>query len=78
MYSVFQELAGQLEQAKLQVSKDTPIFTVIEPVNIPLERSKPKRTLMVLIWTFLGAVLSTGWVLVRDTVFQIKEEVTSA
>ncbi len=75
--SVFQELAGQLEQAKLQVSKDTPIFTVIEPVNIPLERSKPKRTLMVLIWTFLGAVLSTGWVLVRDTVFQIKEEVTS-
>jgi uncharacterized protein involved in exopolysaccharide biosynthesis len=76
--SVFQELAGQLEQAKLQVSKDTPIFTVIEPVNIPLERSKPKRTLMVLIWTFLGAVLSTGWVLVRDTVFQIKEEVTSA
>jgi LPS O-antigen subunit length determinant protein (WzzB/FepE family) len=43
-----------------------------------LERSKPKRTLMVLIWTFLGAVLSTGWVLVKDTVFQIKEEVTKA
>ncbi|MGD1998884.1 MAG: Wzz/FepE/Etk N-terminal domain-containing protein [Flavobacteriaceae bacterium] len=76
--SVFQELSGQLEQAKLQVSKDTPIFTVIEPVNIPLERSKPKRTLMVLIWAFLGFVLSTGWVLARDVFFQIKQEITNS
>lgn len=75
--SVFQELSGQLEQAKLQVNKDTPIFTVIEPVNIPLERSKPKRTLMVIVWTFLGFLCSTGWVLLRDTVFHIKKEITS-
>jgi uncharacterized protein involved in exopolysaccharide biosynthesis len=42
--SVFQELAGQVEQAKIQVNRDTPIFTIIEPVSVPLERSKPKRT----------------------------------
>ena len=36
--SVFQELAGQVEQAKIQVNKDTPIFTIIEPVSVPLER----------------------------------------
>jgi uncharacterized protein involved in exopolysaccharide biosynthesis len=41
--SVFQELAGRVEQAKIQVNKDTPIFTIIEPVSVPLERSKPKR-----------------------------------
>ena len=56
--SVFQELAGQVEQAKIQVNKDTPIFTIIEPVNVPLERSKPKRTMMVIIWTFLGGLFS--------------------
>ena len=69
--SVLQQLATQLEQAKLQVNKDTPVFTVIEPVSVPFERSAPKRSLIVVIWTFLGAVLSTGYVLVKDPAKEI-------
>ena len=38
--SVFQELAGQVEQAKIQVNKDTPIFMIIEPVSVPLKTFK--------------------------------------
>jgi uncharacterized protein involved in exopolysaccharide biosynthesis len=76
--SVFQELAGQVEQAKIQVNKDTPIFTIIEPVSVPLERSKPKRTMMVIIWTFLGIVFSVGWVLVKSPVQQIIKELLSS
>jgi uncharacterized protein involved in exopolysaccharide biosynthesis len=72
--SVFQELAGQVEQAKIQVNKDTPIFTIIEPVSVPLERSKPRRATMVIIWTFLGGVFSIGWVLVESPVKQIVKE----
>jgi uncharacterized protein involved in exopolysaccharide biosynthesis len=64
--SVAEQLASQVEQAKLQVNKDTPVFTIIEPVTVPFERSAPKRSLIVLIWTFLGIVLSTGYVLVRE------------
>ena len=75
--SVFQELAGQVEQAKIQVNKDTPIFTIIEPVSVPLERSKPKRTMMVIIWTFLGGVFSVGWVLVKSPAQQIIKELRS-
>jgi uncharacterized protein involved in exopolysaccharide biosynthesis len=75
--SVFQELAGQVEQAKIQVNKDTPIFTIIEPVSVPLERSKPKRTMMVIVWTFLGIVFSVGWVLVKSPVQQIIKELLS-
>lgn len=75
--SVFQELAGQVEQAKIQVNKDTPIFTIIEPVSVPLERSKPKRTITVIIWTFLGAVFSVGWVLVKSPLQQIIKELQS-
>ena len=75
--SVFQELAGQVEQAKIQINKDTPIFTIIEPVSVPLERSKPKRTMMVIIWTFLGFVFSVGWVLVKSPVQQIIKELLS-
>ena len=75
--SVFQELAGQVEQAKIQVNKDTPIFTIIEPVSVPLDRSKPKRTMMVIIWTFLGGVFSVGWVLVKSPVQKIIKELRS-
>ena len=75
--SVFQELAGQVEQAKIQVNKDTPIFTIIEPVSVPLERSKPRRTIVVIIWTFLGGVFSVGWVLVKSPAQQIIKELRS-
>lgn len=75
--SVFQELAGQVEQAKIQVNKDTPIFTIIEPVSVPLERSKPRRTMMVIIWTLLGGVFSVGWILVKYPAQQIIKELRS-
>ena len=73
--SVVEQLATQLEQAKLQVNKDTPVFTVIEPVTIPFERSAPKRSLIVIIWTFLGAVLSTGFVLIREPAYEIFQSI---
>ena len=52
--SVFQELAKQLEQAKIQVKKDTPIFTVIEPVTVPLDKSKPNRPMILIIYIMIG------------------------
>jgi hypothetical protein len=69
--NVYNELAIQLEQAKLQVAKDTPIFSTIKPVTIPTERSAPKRSLVVVIWTFLGVVLSSGYVLVKEPAKEI-------
>ncbi len=76
--SVFQELAGQVEQAKIQVNKDTPIFMIIEPVSVPLKRSKPQRTMMVVIWTFLGGIIAVGWTLIKAPVFQIFKELESS
>ena len=69
--SVVEQLASQVEQAKLQVNKDTPVFTIIEPVTVPFERSAPKRSHIVVIWTLLGVVLSTGFVLVKDPAQEI-------
>ena len=69
--SVQEQLASQVEQAKLQVNKDTPVFTIIEPVTVPFERSAPKRSLIVVVWTLLGVVLSTGFVLIKDSAKEI-------
>lgn len=75
--TVFQELAGQVEQAKIQVNKDTPIFTIIEPVSVPLERSKPKRTIMIIVWALLGTIFSFGWVLVKPRARKTLKELRS-
>ena len=42
--SVYQELSKQVEQSKLQVSKDTPIFSVIKPATVPNVRDIAQKS----------------------------------
>ena len=74
---IVQQLASQVEQAKLQVNKDTPVFTTIKPVTIPFERSAPKRSLIVITFLFLGFVLSCGYVLVKEPASAILKSIKS-
>ena len=72
-YSIYSELAKQVEQAQIQVKEDTPILTVIEPVRVPLEKSKPNRPLILIIWIFLAAIVGTGLVFGREFYAGIKD-----
>lgn len=62
-FALYSELAKQREQANIQVKENTPIFTIVEPVTVPNERSKPKRSLILIAFTFLGGVIGIGLVL---------------
>jgi uncharacterized protein involved in exopolysaccharide biosynthesis len=73
VYGVYSELAKQLEQAKIQVKQDTPVFTVIEPVSVPTERSKPKRSMILFIWIFLGGIVGTGIIFGKEYFQTIKK-----
>lgn len=75
--SVVQQLASQVEQAKLQVNKDTPVFTTIKPVTVPYEKSSPKRFQIVIIFLFLGFILFSGYVLVKEPVIEIIKSIRS-
>lgn len=61
--NLYSELATQLEQAKIEVKKDTPILTVVRPVTIPYKKSKPQRLQILVAFTFLGVVAGAGLVL---------------
>ena len=74
--TVYQELSKQVEQSKLQVSKDTPIFSVIKPATVPNLRSSPKRVLMIVVYTFIGLILSCLIVLIKRPVLSFIKEVT--
>jgi len=77
IYQVYLELGKQLEMAKLQVNKDIPNISIIEEVYIPIEKDSPKRSLIILIYTFLGFLLSVGWVLVEKPFYLILKEIKS-
>lgn len=76
LLGVYTELAKQKEQAKIAVTETTPILTVIEPVVVPVEKSRPSRVQMLFIFTFLGLIVGVGWVLgvpyVKETISKIK------
>ncbi len=72
--SVYQELAKQLEQAKIQVKKDTPVFTIVEPVSVPLERTKPNRPMILVIWIFLGGIVGFGIIYGKQFASGIKQK----
>ena len=75
--SVVTELSKQVEQAKLQVSKDTPVFSTIKEAVIPVERTSPKRTQIVLIFGFTGLIISIISVLIFQPLKKILVEIQS-
>lgn len=72
--TVFQELAKQLEQAKIQVKKDTPVFTIVEPVSVPVEKSKPNRPMLLIIFVFLGGIIGVVIVFGKGLMASVKKK----
>lgn len=64
--AVVTELSKQVEQAKLQVTKDTPVFSTIKEATIPNLRHAPKRTKTVIIFMLIGFISSLFIILLKD------------
>ena len=73
-FTVYSELAKQLETQRLQVKKDTPIFTILKPVTIPNEKAGPKRSLILIGFTFLGFIVSLGYIYIKSLLADLKKE----
>jgi uncharacterized protein involved in exopolysaccharide biosynthesis len=60
-FEVYQELSRQFEQAKIKVNQDTPVYDVLEPAIVPLDRAGVAGSLKLLL-----AILVVGslWLLV--------------
>lgn len=63
---LFNQLTTQLVQAEMKIKEDIPILTVVEPVQVPLEKNKPQRIKILFIWCFLGGVFGCGLILGSD------------
>ncbi len=59
-FNVYNSLAQQVEQARIKVQEETPVIKIMEPVQVPIERSKPRRSLIIVSSAFLGGMLGIG------------------
>ncbi|GHE53537.1 GNVR domain-containing protein [Roseivirga thermotolerans] len=73
--SVYIELSSQKEQVALQLEKDTPVFSIIDPVRVPNEKYGPNRTLLLVSCTFVGFVFAVGIVLLRKPFIMTKNRI---
>ena len=73
--AVVEEISKQVEQAKLQLKKDTPVFSTIQEAVIPVKISSPKRTQTVIIFGFIGFILSSIFVLTSESLKNIFLEI---
>ncbi len=73
-YNVYNELAKQLEQARIQVKEDTPVLSVIKPVVVPVKKSKPNRPMILVIWVFLGGIAGVGWIFGKQHLAAIRKK----
>jgi len=72
-FSLYTQLGSQLENTKLQVEKDTPVFTIIKPATVSLVASSPSSIIIVCQTVFLGLFLYVFFIMARFYFKKIKE-----
>ena len=74
---LYESLAQQLEQAKIKVQEETPVFKVLEPIQVPLSPSSPNRELILILSLFVGLFLGLGLVFLQILYSNVKQNFTS-
>ncbi len=65
-YSVYNQMAQQLQLAKVKVQDTTPVYTIIQPAVVPLIPAKPNKKLIVIGFVFLAIMGSCGWIIGKE------------
>lgn len=69
---LYEVIFQMYEQAKIQESKDTPTIQVLDAAQIPLRKSKPKRTLLVLGAGLISLFITALYVFLREFLIRIE------
>ncbi len=56
-FNLYNGLSQQLEETRIKVQEKTPAFKVLEPVQIPLKKSSPRKLLIILLFGLGGLVV---------------------
>lgn len=70
-FDVYASLTSQLEQAKISVKEDTPVFMVLEPVTVPVEPVGTSKMSVIFIFVFLGTAFAFCVIIFKQYILEI-------
>ncbi len=59
-YNLYSSVRSQLEEARIKLNHDTPVFTILENVVVPNEPSAPRKGRILFLSLFLGVFFGVG------------------
>ena len=68
--SFYQELLQQYETARLKVQQETPVFKILQNPVIPYKKSGPRRLIMIVGFSVLGAFFGIFWIIFKKNKFR--------
>lgn len=63
---MYTQASAQLQQAELDVQKETPVFAVLEPATVPVRKAGPSRAKMCIVFLFLAFLGTTVYALYKE------------
>ncbi len=63
--SFYNELLKKYEEAKIKLQHETPVFKILDPPVVPTRKSEPKRSIIIIVLTFLGGIFGLMIVLLK-------------
>lgn len=72
--TLYTQWAQQLMLSQARVQEYTPVFVALKPVAIPALPSSMSRSMVLLLYTFIGGVLAVAYVLFKDYAVEILKQ----
>ncbi len=64
-FNVYNTLTQQYEEAKLKVQEETPVFKVLQPVQVPVE-DETSGAMVLIVFVMLSGFASIGWIFIQQ------------
>lgn len=65
-YTVYQQLASQVEMSKVKLQADTPIATILDPASVPVRAASPNKPQIMLICGLLSMFLCSLIIVIKS------------
>lgn len=65
-FEIYQEVSRELEQARIKMNQDTPVFTVLDQVTVPNTRTSPNRTSIMVFSLLLGLLVGVAQIGIKQ------------
>ncbi|CAG0984191.1 hypothetical protein MTYP_01920 [Methylophilaceae bacterium] len=64
--AIYEILAKQFEMAKLDEAKDSPLIQVLDKATVPEKKSKPKRSIIVILTVLVTGFMGILWAFIKE------------